>query len=1370
MEDGVQSGDGLVIQDQILVSYGMREETVIVPEGVHTIGEDALKACVSLKKIVLPKSLRYIKPRAFKGCRNLREVKIPEGVSYIGDYAFHRCHSLEEIQLPVSVKELGNCVFLYCDRLKEAHIPGVRRLGRQVFLNDTMLERLVISKELEEECIRDVFTSCGRLLDIAFAGGERYFFSGLVDVAIGEVLLPSLIQRIAADVLSMFELDGHCLVRFLTNLKHVEIPEGIEEIGKSCFFDRKGIQSVSLPASLKEIKSRAFRNCINLEEVSFGGTKVKVDSDAFCNCTSLKNLFLPGGRKFRMQGISGFVEEKEENKDAAEDGGDLDSGVPELVHLVKKQILGNFRLCGSVLLKYLGNESRVAVPNGVTVIAEEAFAGKEEIDRILLPDGVQKIGAGAFRGCLLLQTIAIPDSVKSIGAGAFENCVKLLRITLPDALVKIEGMTFRNCRKLKEINFGAGLREIGEQAFYGCSFLTEPKFPQTLSNIGTMAFYRCGKLGKIELGAGLKEMGNLAFAQSGVREVHVFCGCEEFGSSLFAGCTGLASLYLHQGVCHIPDKMASGCFSLSNVKLPGTLCSVGRDTMEKTPFLQGVKEGLESCPKILWDDSEFSGEAVIPKYIEIIAGGAFYGNKHITSISMHGGITWVGSAAFKGCRALKKAVWPAGLKNLQPEVFSGCDTLSEIQNASAWQRVGERAFYKCKNLENTYLSELEYIGKEAFFGCLKLKKEPLKKVAWIGEAAFSDTLFVASQKEECCGEQLTLPAVRVGDIAVGVPDRCMFGGILDGTTGIAPYAFCGDTSIKKLHLPESVQFVGEGAFSGCSQLEEIIFPSGNCQIGERAFEKCTSLKSIRLCSDRVGERAFAWCTGLFKVFLCGSALLNKSAFEGCGNLREVLFDGNLADVEIGSSCFCGCGKLSRIDLNRAKKIGRYAFNNCDSLEQITLSCDTVVKPYAFADCGRLAEIEIFGGRAELLLKEYALSGCTALRRVRYLCQSSSCEWELQVYQDIFSERIPESVRMIFYSAFSCFEVEDEEFLCGYNGGGRIVGIPSGIRKIKAEVFRDRTVLEEVFIPESVEYIGARAFHGTAWLAKQREISGAVIINHMLLDGSACTGRVEVSSDIRLVCGWAFANGMGIKEICFASSSVKVEEFAFRNCIYLEKIELPGCEIRLFGLADRQRELPPLAKQIVMERLNCFKTDGDNVLLECTGNITELLVAYGIRRIGENVFRESNLMTKIILPPSVTSIGRGAFAGCKWLRYVCQQVAGTYQEAGGGSIGIGCIEDMAFSCCGQLLHIDLTDSLKSIGKRAFEHCTSLEEIYLPEGIEEIPERAFFRCHSLKKVKFPSTLKRIGKEAFAFCGQLDISGLADNVEVLERAFVR
>ena len=66
------------------------------------------------------------------------------------------------------------------------------------------------------------------------------------------------------------------------------------------------------------------------------------------------------------------------------------------------------------------------------------------------------------------------------------------------------------------------------------------------------------------------------------------------------------------------------------------------------------------------------------------------------------------------------------------------------------------------------------------------------------------------------------------------------------------------------------------------------------------------------------------------------------------------------------------------------------------------------------------------------------------------------------------------------------------------------------------------MLEQVHIPDSVEYIGPRAFHKTAWMEKQREKSPMVEVNHMLLDGSSCTGEVVVPEDIRLVCGWAFA--------------------------------------------------------------------------------------------------------------------------------------------------------------------------------------------------------------------------------------------------------
>ncbi|MDE7325131.1 MAG: leucine-rich repeat domain-containing protein, partial [Lachnospiraceae bacterium] len=1110
-------------------------------------------------------------------------------------------------------------------------------------------------------------------------------------------------------------------------------------------------------------------------------------------------------------------------------------GVPKLVRTIKDQILGKFRLCGTVLLKYLGNESRVAVPDGVTAIAEEAFAGKEEIDRILLPDSLLSIGAGAFRGCLLLQTIVLPPAIKRIGAGAFENCVKLLRISLPETIGKIEEMTFRHCRKLKQVNFGAGLLEIGEQAFYGCASLTEIVLPDGLLEIGAMAFYRCRKLSGIELPASLKRVGNLAFAQGGVEKAHVFCGCEGFGTGLFSDCTHLNTLCLHKGVRHIPDKMASGCGALSRVELPGTVCSIGRNTVERTAFLEAWKEERQAkesgktdwmggdstdfSGQIFWDGSELNGEVEIPGYYHMVAGGAFYGNHHITSVALSGKITFVGGAAFKGCSKLSRVVWPEGIHDIQPEVFSGCAALTWIQGAPAWRTVGDRAFYGCKKLSRLCMDKMEIIGKEAFFGCSCFQMGEAERVRMVGEAAFDGTPFM-NHEENRGGKEAVLPALQVASIVVGRLKGQQFGGIADGVTRIAPYAFYRDPDIVSLRLPESVCLIGEGAFLGCDNLKEIIFPVGNCRIEARAFEKCTSLKRIRLCSDMVGERAFAWCTSLLLVEISGAASVGRSAFEGCKSLEEFSFcerkesggecresddwkeagnpDRKFMEIEIADSCFCGCGKLHTIDLVGVSMIGRYAFSNCDSLKRIVLSCDTPVAPYAFADCGRLMEICISGGREGLSLQEYALSGCTALRRVCFEKDKVSADrtgedvpsidpksggagiriWEFQVFKDLFSEKIPESIRMIFYSALSCFEVEDERILYAYHGSGRILKIPSGIEQIKAEVFRDQTIIEQVSIPESVEYIGARAFHGTAFIEGQKERSPMVIINQMLLDGSSCVGRVIIPPQIKRVCGWAFANGMGIKEICFTSRFVRVEEFAFRNCINLEKIELPGePPIRLYGIADRERELPPVAKQIVTERLNCFKTDGENALIECTGNITKLLVADGITRIGENVFRESNLMTEIILPPSVTSVGKGAFFGCKWLKTVRQPLLDFYPRAGmegkedkPQSCGIREIADMAFANCGRLEYIELSNSFQRLGKRAFEHCTALMEVYLPEGIEEIPERTFFRCHSLKKVVFPSTLKRIGKEAFAFCGQLEFAGLPDGVMIGERAFVR
>ena len=1422
------------IRDGKIEVYTGRDAVVTVPAGIHTIGKGAFKACVSMKKVVLPSGLLRIEAEAFKGCRNLQEAEIPAGVCWIGAYAFHRCHALQKVALPFSVKELGDCVFLYCDSLEEVYIPGVRRLGVQVFVNDVSLRRLEISEELEEDCICDVFTGCGALQEVILAdsrGEQACRFPNAVEIVAGDMIVPRLVRTIAVDVLRMMELEGRRLVTFRTNLKHVDIPEGIEAIGKSCFYDKRGILSVRFPESLREIGSRAFRNCINLETVIFEGNNVSIHEDAFRNCSSLKEIRMPQGPCFRLEGIGGFG----------------DREIPKQAELIRKQVLGNLRISGSILRKYLGQESRVAVPEGITVIGEEAFAGNEAVDRVLLPGSLREIGAGAFRDCVLLQTAEFPDGLKRIGAGAFENCVKLLRIKLPESLSKIDVKTFKRCRSLKEISFGQGIRQIGEQAFYGCTAIREAELPESLQDLGEMAFYRCEALKAVTLPAGTAYVGNLAFAQSGVRKVRISGSGQGYGTGIFADCARLRYLYLEDGVCHIPDRLAYGCTALEEVRLPDSIRSVGRNVWEKTAFLENwLRNRQEAESEILWDGRNLEGEHRLSDRVKIVAGGAFYGNRKLTAAEIPAGVRWVGPAAFKGCGGLRQVIWDVGSaregmavgteagmtgegvlsenvsegmavgteegmmgeggraelaskeedggreSGLEAEIFSGCTLLERVmirdvqsgrERNGAWQVIGERAFYQCGSLKKINLEGTVEIGKEAFSGCGQMQvcsgifQGEQQSLLWIGEAAFEGTVLEREALEKSIvqghtsggtdtGEEVPIgksgyeEAVSEGkgDYGLVIVGTIVISGkscggelcVQEGITGIAPYAFSGNKEITRIVLPRSLQRIGEGAFWGCSGLLEVEFSETACRIEARAFEKCISLGNVDLRARQLGAGAFAYCISLISARISGRSILPERLFEGCRTLRECICPQVKA---VKANCFNGCRQLEAFDFSRVCVVREYAFAGCENLRQAAFPESACIRAHAFEDCSRLEGITLLGPRGEIRLWEYAFSGCTDLTWVNWKGQV----WNFDSYEDILKACIPEMVRLIFHSAMSCFEVEKEENLKAYRGAGRRIRIPRGIRRIESEVFRDAMGLEEIEIPDSVEYIGARAFHGTGWIERQKRLSPMVTVNHMILDGSGCSGTVEVPEEISLVCGWAFANGMKIEGIRFLSAGTRVEEYAFRNCIFLREIILPeGTQIEIHGIQDRERELPALAKQAVMESMNCFKTDENGVLAECTGNISRLRLAEGITAIGEGAFQEGNLLTEIILPTTVKRIGKRAFWGCKWLKEVRR--AGSVEE----------IDNMAFFGCGALEAVELSEQVRRIGARAFENCTCLTEILIPEGVEEIPDRTFYRCHSLRTVSFPSSLKRVGKEAFAYCRGLEEFHLPLGVEVGERAF--
>lgn len=742
----------------------------------------------------------------------------------------------------------------------------------------------------------------------------------------------------------------------------------------------------------------------------------------------------------------------------------------------------------------------------------------------------------------------------------------------------------------------------------------------------------------------------------------------------------------------------------------------------------------------------------VPEGIEVLAKSSFYDMRGIVDIRLPGSLKRIESRAFRNCIGLEQVTFDGDEIQIDEDAFRNCTSLKSV-------RTCDGAVYSFHGLNDIYRTDPEGVHTEkeqtgeALSGCTALMPCAVNPALRAGERAFADTLL---------GDRLGNGLHMVGNLVIS-GSLCTGEVILpEHAQGIAPYAFAGNRAVSRVFFGEEIRWIGEGAFYGCSGLEQAVFASeekhvcdvrlGNgLRVDASAFEKCTSLREAVCPAQQAGESVFAGCVSLVRAELPRVENLSKRMFYNCTSLETCIC--TRAET-VQAFCFCGTRRLRQYDFSALKRIGEYAFDGCESLKYAEFQDGVHLMPHALEDCSGLEEIRLSGEQGAIRPEEYALAGCTGLRRVEY----HGKEWLFQCYGDILSPEIPEMVRLLFHSAFSCFTVEQETYLTRYRGAAGAVRIPMGIRRIAAEVFRDAMMLEQVEIPESVEYIGARAFHGTPWLAQKRREAPMVTVRDMLLDGSACAGEVVLSPDIRLVCGWAFANGLDITGIRFSERrSVQVGEYAFRNCINLREMTLPdGMVVHFTGLADRGRELPPLAEQAVMDSLNCFKTDENGVLRECTGNISRLRLACGITEIGEGTFQDGNLLTTVTFSETVTKIGARAFAGCKWLWEVRQAERVT-------SIGAH-----AFSGCGMLRCVELSEDLQQIGARAFENCTALEEVQIPEGVEEIPERAFYRCHSLKNIKLPSTLKRIGREAFAFCGGASGLQVPEGVYVGERAF--
>lgn len=213
------------------------------------------KSLVSAKKSIegsyaVKDDTEEIGDNAFWGCAFLRNVAVPNTVERIGDETFARCISLESVCIPASVEKMGKNPFVDLDS--------------KVINNES--EAYVIDNKILYSADRTRLVSC------------------LTDAAM--VIVPKTVRVI-----------GSLAFTRRAKLKKVQLPDGLERIGRDSFSDCDALEEVVIPVSVKTISPYAFSGCESLKKVTFLGEVQSLSRTAFSDCFNLYTILVPAGKE-----------------------------------------------------------------------------------------------------------------------------------------------------------------------------------------------------------------------------------------------------------------------------------------------------------------------------------------------------------------------------------------------------------------------------------------------------------------------------------------------------------------------------------------------------------------------------------------------------------------------------------------------------------------------------------------------------------------------------------------------------------------------------------------------------------------------------------------------------------------------------------------------------------------------------------------------------------------------------------------------------------------------------------------------------------------------------------------------------------------
>ncbi len=112
-------GDLSAVNDTVLTS-------VIISEGITSIGDNAFAWCSSLESVAIPNTVTHIGEAAFTQCESLKMITIPSNVTEISAGLFLGCDSLIRITIEGDITSIGKRAFAFCTSLNAITYPGTK--------------------------------------------------------------------------------------------------------------------------------------------------------------------------------------------------------------------------------------------------------------------------------------------------------------------------------------------------------------------------------------------------------------------------------------------------------------------------------------------------------------------------------------------------------------------------------------------------------------------------------------------------------------------------------------------------------------------------------------------------------------------------------------------------------------------------------------------------------------------------------------------------------------------------------------------------------------------------------------------------------------------------------------------------------------------------------------------------------------------------------------------------------------------------------------------------------------------------------------------------------------------------------------------